>query len=47
MNNLQNATSSLNISMYPDDTHLTSAASYPDDVNIELIPEVVKYVLGY
>ena len=28
--------------MYADDTHLSSAMSYPNDINIELIPEFVK-----
>ena len=28
--------------MYADDTHLSSAMSYPNDINVELIPEFVK-----
>ena len=42
MNDLQNTTSTYDISMNPDDTHLSSAMSYPNDINVELIPEFVK-----
>ena len=42
MNDLQNTTSTCDISVYADDTHLSSAMSYPNDINVELIPEVVK-----
>ena len=42
MNDLQNITSTCDISMYADDTHLSSAMSYPNDINVELIPEFVK-----
>ena len=42
MNDLQNITSTCEISMYADDTHLSSAMSYPNDINVELIPEIVK-----
>ena len=28
--------------MYSDGTHLSSAMSYPNDINVELIPEFVK-----
>ena len=42
MNDLQNITSTCDISMYADDTHLSSAMSYPSDINVELIPEFVK-----
>ena len=42
MNDLQNITSTCDTSMYTDDTHLSSAMSYPNDINVELIPEFVK-----
>ena len=42
MNDLQNTTSTCDISMYADDTHLSSAMTYPNDTNVELIPEFVK-----
>ena len=42
MNDLQNITSTCDISMYADDTHLSSAMSYPHDIIVELIPEFVK-----
>ena len=42
MNDLQNITSTCDISMYADDTHLSSAMSYLNDINVELIPEFVK-----
>ena len=42
MNDLQNFTSTCDISMYADDTHLSSAMSYPNDINVELIPAFVK-----
>ena len=42
MNDLQNITCTCDISMYADDTHLSSAMSYPNDINAELIPEFVK-----
>ena len=42
MNDLQNITSICDISMYADDTHLSSAMSYPNETNGELIPEFVK-----
>ena len=42
MNDLQNITSTCHISMYDDDTQLSSAMSYPNDINVELIPEFVK-----
>ena len=42
MNDLQNITSTCDISMYADDTHLSSAMSFPNDINVELIPEFVK-----
>ena len=42
MNDLQNITSTCDISMYADDTHLSSTMSYPNDINVELIPEFVK-----
>ena len=42
LNDLQNITSTCHISMYDDDTQLSSAMSYPIDINVELIPEFVK-----
>ena len=42
MTDLQNITSTCDISMYSDDAHLSSAMSYPNDKNVELIPEFVK-----
>ena len=42
MNDLQNTTSTCDISMYADDTHLLSAMSYPNEINVEFIPEFVK-----
>ena len=42
MNDLQNTTSTCDISMYADDTHLSSAMSYLNDINVELIPEFLK-----
>ena len=42
MNDLQNITSTCDISMCADDTHLSSAMNYPNDINVELIPEFVK-----
>ena len=42
MNDLQNITSTCDISMYADDTHLSSKMSYPKNINVELIPEFVK-----
>ena len=42
MNDLQNITSICDISMYAYDTHLSSARSCPNDINVELIPEFVK-----
>ena len=42
MNDLQNITCTCDISMYADDTHLSSAMSYPNDKNAELIPLFVK-----
>ena len=42
MNDLQNITSTCDISMYADDTHLSTAMSYPNDINVELIAEFVK-----
>ena len=45
MNDLQNITSTCDISTYADDTHLSSAMSYPNDINVELIPEFVKICL--
>ena len=42
MNDLQNITSTCGISMYADATHLSSLMSYPNDINVELIPEFVK-----
>ena len=40
MNDLQNIT--ITCDMYADDTHLSSAMSYPNDINVELIPMFVK-----
>ena len=37
MNDLQNITSTCGISMYADDTHLSSAMSYPNDINAEFV----------
>ena len=42
MNDLQNTTSTCDISVYADDTHLSSVVSYPNDINVELIPEFLK-----
>ena len=42
MYDLQNITSTCDISMYVDDTHLSSALSYPNNINVEWIPEFVK-----
>ena len=42
MNDSQNITSICHISMYADDTHLSSAMSYLNDINVELIPDFVK-----
>ena len=42
MNDLQNITSTCDVSMYADETHLSSAMSYPNDINVKLIPEFVK-----
>ena len=46
MNDLQNITSTCDISMYADDTHPSSAMSYPNDINVELIPGFVKICDG-
>ena len=42
INDLQNTTSTCDISMYADDTDLSSAMSYPNDINVELTPEFLK-----
>ena len=42
INDLQNITSTCDISMYTDDTHLSSAMSYPNDINVKLIPAFGK-----
>ena len=42
MNYLQNIKSTCGISMYADDTNLSSAMSYPNDINVEFILEFVK-----
>ena len=42
MNDLENITNTCDISVYTDDTHLSSAMSYPNDINVELIPDFVK-----
>ena len=42
VNDLQDVTRSCDLSMYADDTHLTSALKKSSDLNTEILPEFIK-----
>ena len=42
MNDLQNVTKNCEISMYADDTNVSSTLTQANDINAELVPEFTK-----